>query len=560
MVKLSAWSKIFITGLFLLVSACNGNFQVSQISSSQPTPSPFQPLEPTNNDDKEKPKSEIEPIKPFETISPENNGVQTVYLFPGVPEFIRENIPLTENWQLTDNQTLSTMQILPSMEGTISWIYALVAPFPTVEDSITLDEMIRIWKGENSQLLLLTPSTYHAMTWLFGKNGNNVVQVPSESDVLSRAWQDHGWAIVPFEQITPKWKVLEINGKSPLQKGTLEDYPLIVNFAVTSQLPIPDDTFQWLIAHQTNRDPQSMTVLMLTGTTALVRAIGWKMETMGMAYPARDFLDWLLEPDFLHISNEVSFNPKCPPANPNQTSLMFCSRPEYLELFRAIDVDIIELSGNHNNDWGRDAFLYSLDQFQQEGWLWYAGGRNAKEASQPLIIEHNGNRIALLGCNYAGPPSVWATEDEPGAAKCNFDNLEQQIQTLRAEGYLPVVTLQHSEVYQSPASDTQQRDFRRLAQARAVILSGSQAHFPQAMEFYSDTFIHYGLGNLFFDQMDIPVVGTRREFLDRHVFYQGRYINTQLYTAILEDYARPRPMTTEERTEFLREIFQASGW
>lgn len=123
-----------------------------------------------------------------------------------------------------------------------------------------------------------------------------------------------------------------------------------------------------------------------------------------------------------------------------------------------------------------------------------------------------------------------------------------------------MITLQHSEVYQSPPSDTQVRDFRRLAQAGAVIVSGSQAHFPQAMEFYEGAFIHYGLGNLFFDQMDIPVQGTRREFLDRHVFYKGKHINTQLYTAMLEDYARPRPMTAEERVEFLRAIFDAGGW
>ncbi|NMB86938.1 MAG: hypothetical protein GYA17_01185, partial [Chloroflexi bacterium] len=69
-----------------------------------------------------------------------------------------------------------------------------------------------------------------------------------------------------------------------------------------------------------------------------------------------------------------------------------------------------------------------------------------------------------------------------------------------------------------------------------------------------------GLGNLFFDQMDIPVVGTRREFLDRHVFYDGRYISTQLLTAMLEDYARPRPMTAEERTQMLQDAFADSVW
>ena len=91
-------------------------------------------------------------------------------------------------------------------------------------------------------------------------------------------------------------------------------------------------------------------------------------------------------------------------------------------------------------------------------------------------------------------------------------------------------------------------------------MSGSQAHLPKTMEFHNGSFIHYGLGNLFFDQMDFPVVGTRREFIDRHVIYNGKYINTELLTALLEDYSRPRPMTETERALFLNDIFEASGW
>jgi poly-gamma-glutamate synthesis protein (capsule biosynthesis protein) len=53
---------------------------------------------------------------------------------------------------------------------------------------------------------------------------------------------------------------------------------------------------------------------------------------------------------------------------------------------------------------------------------------------------------------------------------------------------------------------------------------------------------------------------TRQEFIDRHVFYDGRYISTEVLTAFLEDFAQPRPMTDEERGYFLSEIFTASEW
>lgn len=53
---------------------------------------------------------------------------------------------------------------------------------------------------------------------------------------------------------------------------------------------------------------------------------------------------------------------------------------------------------------------------------------------------------------------------------------------------------------------------------------------------------------------------TRWEFLDRHVFYDGRYLGTELLTAMLEEYSAPRPMTPAERYVFLDEYFSYSGW
>ena len=316
-----------------------------------------------------------------------------------------------------------------------------------------------------------------------------------------------------------------------------------------------------LFPNHTNRDPSKMTVLAMTGVTALGRATAYKMDTLGTTYPGKDIQEWLRSADLTHISNEVSFNPDCPPGSFTSTSTMFCSRPEYIELLDYVGTDIVELSGNHNNDWGRSASTYSLDLYRKRGWTIFAGGANLEEARQPAKIENNGNKLAFIGCNPVGPGGAWATADQPGAAPCgDYGWMLDAIRQLRAEGYLPVVTFQYFELYIYRPSDHQERNFRAAADAGAVIVSGSQAHFPQTMEFYNNTFIHYGLGNLFFDQMDIPVPGTRKEFVDRHVFYNGKYLGVELLTALLEDYARPRPMTTDERNAFLEDVFGAGGW
>jgi len=142
--------------------------------------------------------------------------------------------------------------------------------------------------------------------------------------------------------------------------------------------------------------------------------------------------------------------------------------------------------------------------------------------------------------------------------------MARQIKALNSQGFIVIVTFQWNERldYSPIPNPVQVEEFRQMADAGAVVVSGSQAHFPLTMEFYHDAFIHYGLGNLFFDQMGdcCAYEYNRKEFLDRYVIYDGRLISTELLTALLEDFSRPRPMTPEERKAFLLEYFYASGW
>jgi poly-gamma-glutamate capsule biosynthesis protein CapA/YwtB (metallophosphatase superfamily) len=227
-------------------------------------------------------------------------------------------------------------------------------------------------------------------------------------------------------------------------------------------------------------------------------------------------------------------------------------------LLEMVGTDVVELTGNHFQDYGSVATLQTLEMYKERGWPYFGGGANLEDARKPALITHNGNRFAFIGCNPIGPGLAWATETEPGAAPCgDYEWMKTEIASLTEKGYIVIATFQYIEYYQAVPTEQHVSDFRAIAQAGATVVSGSQAHIPQAMEFYDETFIHYGLGNLFFDQMDGP---SRREFLDRHVFYKGRYISTELVTAMLEDFARPRPMRADERREILEKIFAASGW
>jgi poly-gamma-glutamate synthesis protein (capsule biosynthesis protein) len=299
----------------------------------------------------------------------------------------------------------------------------------------------------------------------------------------------------------------------------------------------------------------------MTGVTAMTRATAYRMEIMGNQYPGQDIVDWLTSADLTHISNEVPFAANCPTPDPVQQNLIFCSSPSRVELLEYVGADIIELSGNHLLDYGLEAVNLTLKMYEERGWETYAGGWDLADSQSAAIVEHNGNRLAFLGCNSVGPPNAWASTSKPGAAPCgDFSWMTKEIQRLKEDGYLPIVTLQYAEDYTSYPSMQMAADFQMLADAGAVVVNGSQAHTPKMMAFQGESFLHYGLGNLFFDQMevyynDVYLSGTRDEFIDRLTFYDGDLISIELLTALLEDYARPRPMNTSEREDFLSRIF-----
>lgn len=487
---------------------------------------------------------------------------RTIWIDPDLPSSFRTNLTLPSEIKPI-NSSWDAAVIIRSGDGDVisHWIYALVAPFPTVKEGVSSQDIIQAWRGTpnpdfDDRPLLMTKSTHSMFSALWGEPDPEMVSVVSKVQLLDRAWADPpSWAVVPFDQLEPSWKVLTIDGQSPLGKDFHpEDYPLVVPI---SQLGGFDDTGEY---PSTNRDPDKLTTLVMTGVTALVRATAYTMEQQGITYPAQDIGDWLREADITHISNEVPFVQGCPYPDPNQKTLVFCSDPRYIELLEEVGTDVVELTGDHFGDWGPEAMLYTLELYQERGWPYYGGGANLEEARKPVKIEHHGNRLAFIGCNAKGGGYAGAAADYPGAAACDFDYLTRQIQDLRAEGYLPIATFQHFEYYTYQAQPDQIRDARRLAEAGAAIVSGSQAHQPQALQFLEEAFIHHGLGNLFFDQLIEFPPHTATAFIDRHVFYQGKHLSTELLAIKFVDFARSRPMTPGEREELLRTVFQASGW
>ncbi len=512
-------------------------------------------------------------VTPAETQTPAQASLAptdapSLWLAPYLPEMLRKSVTLPTGLALSTTPEGASLRLEAGDQNPVShWIFALVAPFPTITDTVRFEEVLGAWQGKPSisfagQPLLVDENTSGALSVLWGAPAPGAVKILPASMLVDEAWKLRpSWAIVPFELLEPRWKVLEVDGQSPIHKGfDASAYPLSVPISLDGDLNL--QTFVRplsLMVPASNREEARMTTVVMTGVTALVRGTANTMYSHGINYPAEDIVDLLRSADITHISNEVPFAQDCPMYNPQQDDLRFCTNPAYIGLLEYVGTDVVELTGDHFIDWGPEATLYTLDLYKERGWAYYGGGANLQDGSKPAKLEHNGNKIAFIGCNAKRGGYATASDTNPGAVACDLEKMGQQIRDLRAEGFLPIATFQHQEYYSYQVAPEYRPDFTSMAEAGAVIVQGSQAHQPQNFEFTSNAFIHYGLGNLFFDQYDF-LPETNDAFIDRHVFYNGRYISTELFPIRFVDLARSRPMTPEEKKTILEVLFHASGW
>ena len=490
-----------------------------------------------------------------------------LYIDPVIPDFYQESLTLPANWEQTEEADAANLTLsINTQQPQTRLIYALVAPFNTIDDNITSTDLRALWQGTtpaiaSAQHLLVSRSTLNAFEALWGPPSSKTVTFLNQRQFSQRAWRkENHWAILPFQDLDAQWKVIAVDDQSPIHKGFAPTtYALTLPVALQQTAPIDEAALEALTLPPSNYDPEKLVTVNLTGVTALVRATAGLMEYLGTTYPATDIRDILIEADITHINNEVPFSPSCPLPVEYQTSLVFCSRPDYIELLEDIGADVIELSGDHFQDWGPDAVRYTLDMYNQRGWHYYGGGADLDDAQQPALFEIKGTKLAFLGCNAKPKGYARASETNPGAMHCDMDWMTEQVTALSEDGYLPIVTFQHLEYYSYEIHPILQEDFRKMADAGAVIVSGSQAHIPQAVELYEESFLHYGLGNLFFDQYN-ESKETRQAFIDRHVFYNGEHIATELLTIEFTDYAHSQPMSLESRQSLLDIIFDVSLW
>ena len=441
-------------------------------------------------------------------------------------------------------------------------VFVVVVPFDTVQDAISWQELQKRWEGDGKSVYVSTD----AAPLMNALMGSEPTQVVAREAMLQQLRDDAGSiGILAFDTLDPTFKVLKIDEANPVDnRFGVDGYPLAVQLVVTG--PDSDVVAQVLdgaITPATNRDPDKLTTLVMTGVTAMARMTAKRMEQKGYDYPAKVIGPELSAADITHISNEIPFIKGCK-VNTTPNNLTFCSKPEYWAALAAVGTDIVGLSGNHVNDFGRKGAIESLEFYKSINIPVYGSGINEEEACKPLLLERNGNTFAFIAALAFQPKFAWATKDQPGACYFyhNKEKILDMVRELSQQVDIVSVELQFFETYEPYPTGKQVIEFRELRDAGADIVTGVQSHVPQALEPYGDedaggaSIIAYGLGNFFFDQMWSQQ--TRDELYLRHTIYDGKLIHTEILTGMLYDFAQPRWTTPKQRATILKRIFKAA--
>lgn len=510
------------------------------------------------------------PVPPTATPEP---VAPTLWVEPNLDGTIRRAIEQTAQAQ---NLTIVTDPAQAALRVTLITspdpllvtenVYVVADRFATLRNGVELGDIQQVWGGTPTApigTIILTADTASALTPLLGTPGP-LVQIVAPEAVTDAVWNTPASvAVLPFDQLNPRLIAQSVDGLNPLDRALdMTLYPLVVRVYVEGVSERVTEFYNALHASlpATNRDPNKMTSIVMTGVTAMGRFTAQAIDDSGdPAMPARVVAPILSQADITHVSNEIPFVDDCPP-NLVHDSIRLCSKSANIETFKVLGVDIVGLTGNHAGDFGYDNYVKTLELYSANGMQYFAGGRDETEARKPLIIDHNGNKIAFLGANSFGPQSYWATPDKAGTNGYDPEKMKTDIAAAREQADVIFVEYQADEVYRYTPDSTNVQIFRRTIEDGADVVTGVQNHHPASVEFQSEGAreILYGLGNFSFDQMYDDEV--RQGLIPRHLVYDGKLLQTELLTTMLEKYAQPRWATAAERNTILSAVFDASGF
>jgi poly-gamma-glutamate synthesis protein (capsule biosynthesis protein) len=218
---------------------------------------------------------------------------------------------------------------------------------------------------------------------------------------------------------------------------------------------------------------------------------------------------------------EVNFSQRGTPLP--QARLPMRADPAGAPALRRTGFHIVSLASNHCLDWGKEAFLDTINFLKKEKIAVIGAGITLAQARKPALFTGKGTRIAFLAYNSILPEGYWAEENRPGCAPlraftvyepiehdqpgtpCRFHTFTQRtdlkamvddIKKAKSKADLVIVST-HWGVHFVPTviPDYAKEIAHAAIDAGADLILGHHPHILKGIEVYKGKVIFHSLGN-----------------------------------------------------------------
>ena len=215
-----------------------------------------------------------------------------------------------------------------------------------------------------------------------------------------------------------------------------------------------------------------------------------------------EMLEHMQNADLFVINEEFPFSLRGEAMEDKQFT--FRADPKYVKIFQELGVDIATVANNHALDFGRDAFLDTLDTLKSAGITCIGGGYHLSEASAPAVQTIKGQTFAIFGATRVSPSATWYASDSQAGLFQTYDAtlLNQKIAEAHTE-YDHVIVFVHWGIEKNETPEDYQRSLAKgYIDAGADLVVGCHPHVLQGFEYYNGVPIVYSLGNYLFGNRD----------------------------------------------------------
>lgn len=205
---------------------------------------------------------------------------------------------------------------------------------------------------------------------------------------------------------------------------------------------------------------------------------------------------------------------------------------------KELGFDVLTFANNHSYDRGYEGVVNTIDNLHEQNIMTTGAFRTPEEAKQPLIVEKNGIKIAILAYTYDTnqyiPEEYAYTVHKFLNAEHIFDEehkqqLKSDVEVAKSLADAVIVAMHWGSEFTYDLDDAQQESASYLNELGVDMIIGNHPHTLQKVETLTnaegkETFVIYSLGNLVSGSVDVD----RASEMFKNMYEVGGIINCEL--------------------------------